>query len=425
MKMRHWAYVGLALIAANALLLARLPAAELKQNPFIYREPAFTFWRFRMEMPWRKPVVLTAPVTIRLFSENKLTSVWLRNTSGFVFSGQAVESPLLIEIKDGVLNVYHNEVCELTGPQLRATAMDDKAFEMRTRQGSNHRWTRGEIQIRIRDGRLEIVNKLGLEDYVSGILEGELGSLVLNPEVLKAQLVVARSYVLSMRGNRGHNDSYEFCDSPHCQVFSGVPHKNNPALKAALTSVRGEYLSYKGQPIPAFYHHDCGGMTSAVEDVWPTTTPQPYLVPVSEGARSDCRYSPKYAWRFGEGRRSLAACFRRAHWLHREEALDSIRIVRVDRSGRAQTVMVQGNRTLLIPIGKFRNAVNQYFGREVLRSAMFTVTQKGDRFTFRGRGWGHGVGLCQEGAKAMARQGKTYREILAHYFPHTKLAKLR
>src|SRR5438552_44934 len=165
-------------------------------------------------------------------------------------------------------------------------------------------------------------------------------------------------------------------------------------------------------------------MTSAVDDVWPTTTPQPYLVPVSEGPNSLCRYAPKYAWRFGESRRSLAACFRGVRWLGAQEALDSIRIARKDHSGRAKTMMIQGNRTLLVPIGKFRNAVNQYYGREVLRSAMLTISRKGDRFVFLGRGWGHGVGLCQEGAKTMARQGKNYREILAHYFPNTKLAQL-
>src|SRR5437879_2548599 len=154
MKLKHWAYIGIAFIAANAFLLAGLPAAELRQNPFVYHEPAFTFMRFRMMLPWRKPVKLTAPVTIRLFSASRLKSIWLKNTSGFVFSGQAVESPVLIEIRDGMLNVFHKESFELSGSQLTAASMDGRPFEIRTRRGPSHRWTRGEVQIRIRGGRL-------------------------------------------------------------------------------------------------------------------------------------------------------------------------------------------------------------------------------------------------------------------------------
>jgi SpoIID/LytB domain protein len=423
MKMKHWAYIGIALIDVNASLLGGLRAAELTQNQLIFHKPAFTFFHDQLGIPWLKPEKLASPVTVRLFEGQRLGSIRLMNPSGFLLTDQAVEGPVLIKVKDGKLEVYRDEHFEFMAFELTVTSQDHELYEVRTRQGS-HRLTRGELILSVKNDHLLVVNRLELEDYVSGILEGELGTLHLPAEVLKAQAVVARTYVLSMRGDRHHGEGYEFCDSPHCQVFSSIPRSGDANLDAALASVRKVYISYHGRPIPAFYHHNCGGMTSAVEDVWPTAA-QPYLVPVSEGPDSYCRLSPKSQWRFAESRKSLAACFRHVGWLHPQEALDSVKVAHMDASGRVRIVLIQGNRTLIVPVGKLRNVINQYYGREVLKSAVFTIAHNGERFVFRGRGWGHGVGLCQEGSKALARQGKTYQEILTHYFPHTKLSKLR
>ena len=82
---------------------------------------------------------------------------------------------------------------------------------MKTPQGS-HKWTRGELTLRVVMEHLQVINRLELEDYVSGVVEGELGSLNLSPEVMKAQIVVARTYVLAMRGERHHHEGYDFCD---------------------------------------------------------------------------------------------------------------------------------------------------------------------------------------------------------------------
>jgi stage II sporulation protein D len=229
---------------------------------------------------------------------------------------------------------------------------------------------------------------------------------------------------MSERGGRHNHSGYEFCDGPHCQVFKSIPHDGDVALEQALASVRGVYLSYHGRPIAAFYHHSCGGVTSRVEDVWPMA-PEPYLVAVPESPNSSCRLGDSSKWSFAQSRKSLASCFRKAKWLNAQEALDTIKVVRNDPSGRAKVIMIQGNRTLLIPVGKLRNVINQYYGTEVLRSAMFTITRVNDQFVFKGRGWGHGVGLCQEGAMWMARHGKTYQEILNHYFPQTKFSHLK
>src|SRR5438552_18755021 len=117
MKMRHWTYIGLALIVANACLLGGLRAAELVQNPLVYREPSFNFLRLRLQAPWHKPAKLAAPATIRLFTGQRIKSIWLKNSSGCVFAVVVVQSPVRADIRDGRLNVMHQKFSEPTAHQ--------------------------------------------------------------------------------------------------------------------------------------------------------------------------------------------------------------------------------------------------------------------------------------------------------------------
>jgi stage II sporulation protein D len=424
MKLNHWAHIGMTTIAMNALLLGGIRAEELTQEPPPLQAPGLEMLRGRLFSPrLQPPQPIVTPVTVHLFSEEQPKAVWLKSRSGFALSGHTIERIVFIRLLDGKLGVYSGRKFLFAADSLDVVALDDRPYEIRNRRGA-HRWTRGELKFRVVNSRMEIVNRLELEDYVSGILEGELGTLHLSPEVLKAQIVVARSYVLSMREVRHHGEGYEFCDSPHCQVYGGIPQEREPALEVALAAVRGEYLSYKGQPIAAFYHHNCGGMTSAVEDVWPTKA-VPYLVPVQEAPNSFCRYSPKSKWHLIVSKRWLTACFRHAGWFKQGETLETIQSIREDDADRVQLLLIQtSRRTMKVRVGRFRNVLNQYFGGEPLKSALFTITVRRGAYLIQGRGWGHGVGFCQEGAKQLANEGVKYRRILAHYFPHTEISHL-
>src|SRR5882724_7772688 len=100
MKMKHWAYIGMALVEVNLSLLGGVRAAELTQNPLIYQQPpAFSYLRLRLETALHKPQKLASPVTVRLFSSQHLSAIWLKNTTGFVFSGRVIESPVLVAVK--------------------------------------------------------------------------------------------------------------------------------------------------------------------------------------------------------------------------------------------------------------------------------------------------------------------------------------
>jgi stage II sporulation protein D len=287
------------------------------------------------------------------------------------------------------------------------------------------RRTVGVLHVRALNGRLQISNVLPIETYVLGVVQGELGSLHFNPESLKAQIVASRSFVLASRppagqaGGRHAADGFDFCDGPHCQVFSGT-REINGAFKTAMQETRGQFLSYQGRAIPGYFHDTCGGRTASVSDVWGAPR-APYLCGVADDF---CRHARRAQWSFRASRGALRSCLAEAGWIQDAEALDGLRVATFDSSGRADQVCIQAHHSLWVPSAAFRQALLRHFKGEVLPSTLFQISRNGSEFIFAGKGWGHGVGLCQSGAIAMASAGKSYREILSHYYPGTQLDRL-
>ncbi len=421
MHIRHWAYIGVTLVAVNASILGGARAAEFLPNQPFYHHPGLLRFSLSRWLPKRRRALL-APVSIRLFIHEKVQNVWLKSPTGFIVGKRRLQSPLWITLQNGRLQMFSRGEWRMLGSDFALRQPQDQPFEIKTHYGKS-RLTSGDLHIRLIKGRVQVINRLEIEDYVSGVLEGELGSLKLSPEVLKAQAIVARSYVMSMRGERHAHEGYEFCDQPHCQVYAGIP-VHDPLLDRTMNSVRGEYLAYHHRPAAAFYHHNCGGMTSAVQDVWPSSG-RAYLKAIQEPLLSGCRLSAKSRWHMSFSKNRLETYFRNAGWLKRGASLEFIEIIKVDPSGRAQRILIGSRKGKVVSVDSFRHLINQANNKEVLKSAMFSVSRSGDSFSFSGRGWGHGVGFCQEGAMWMARNGKTYRQILQHYFPHTHLSKTR
>jgi len=162
-------------------------------------------------------------------------------------------------------------------------------------------------------------------------------------------------------------------------------------------------LFYGGAPLAAYFHSTCGGHTSSVGAVFGEKE-----VPPLCGVGCDwCRDSPYYRWKVQIQRSELVR--KLAPW--GLVYLDSIRPLDVDEGGRPRVLLLNG--TKQVKASEFRRAV----GPERIRSMAFTAARRGRAFEFAGRGWGHGVGLCQWGARGMALAGKSWREILAHYYP--------
>lgn len=278
----------------------------------------------------------------------------------------------------------------------------------------NGRRYRDNVMITAEKGKLTAINELGIDGYLFGILPAE-ASPEWSLETLKAQAVISRTYAL--RNLRRHGkDGFDICTQTHCQVYGGLESEDERSNRA-VEETKGEVLVYKGELAQTLFHASCGGHTENPNNVWNwENEPPEYL----EG-RSDkfCKVSPHNDWKNRISADVIRARLSRAGY--RVGAIKKIKISGEDGSGRAKFLKIYSRSgTTLVPASKFRMAVDTW----LVKSTMFNdITRRGDDFEFSGRGWGHGVGLCQWGAKVMGDEGFDYREILRFYYPGADVEK--
>jgi stage II sporulation protein D len=260
-------------------------------------------------------------------------------------------------------------------------------------------------------GVLVIVVTLPVENYVERVVASESG-LGDNPESLKALAIVVRTFAL--HESHGHAD-YDLCDSTHCQLlhWSGSGDRR-AAAHAATLATAGETLWFRGQRALAYFGKDCGGRTASPDEIWPRAKPLPYLPSQPDPF---CTRQGAREWASQITRAELTAALA-AHGLA-QPGWQNLTVARRGASGRAVTLQLDLTE---ISAEDFQLAVGESLGWNRIPSTWFEVSRQGDRFAFHGRGWGHGVGLCQKGAAAMAAQGRTTSEILAQYFPGAEAA---
>lgn len=273
---------------------------------------------------------------------------------------------------------------------------------------------RAEVTYRVRLGPDEgsRIVTLTAEKYVAAVLAGE-SSTFRNDEALKAMAVAARTYAARMRG-RHAAEGFDFCTTTHCQRadLRGVTGR----LVLAARNTAGQLLWFQGEPAFAVYTRSCGGETESGAAVWPDVQ-APYL-----RAHSDpyCVRAGPQQWTWSAVPERIVFALR-ASYLKTPEGLERISVVDKTASGRAKTLLLSGQRTVLISASSLRFAVGRFFGWNTLRSNLYQVQTSGGRIAFRGAGEGHGVGLCQRGADEMASEGSSYRGILAFYYPGTSV----
>jgi len=262
------------------------------------------------------------------------------------------------------------------------------------------------VAIAAHAGVLSIVVTLPVESYVERVVASESGAAD-SGESLKALAVVVRSFALhEAHGHAG----YDLCDSTHCQLLHwGGNGERRAAAHAATLATAGETLWFNGQRALAYFGKDCGGHTASPTEIWARAKPAPYLP-----AQVDrfCSKDGGRAWASEISRAELTAILA-AHGLA-APGWQNLAGARRGESGRAITLKIDGRE---IPAEDFRLAVGESLGWSKIPSTWFEVGRQGESFVFHGRGWGHGVGLCQKGAAAMAANGRTAQQILAQYFP--------
>jgi stage II sporulation protein D (peptidoglycan lytic transglycosylase) len=260
--------------------------------------------------------------------------------------------------------------------------------------------------------------RMPLEDYVLHVVSSE-ASVEDQPEALKALAVAARSYALKNLG-RHKDQGYDFCSTTHCQRFETAV--TRPILASAVKQTAGLVLrDEKHQIIDAYFSASCGGMTANFKTLWGDEAPT-YL----RGVRDEyCNVGPHYRWTDVVDSNRLAAALRSDSRTDVGETLRDVSVARYDPTGRAEVVTTTGDRRRTISGWEFKLIVGRALGWNVLKSSRFSVSRSGSQFVFRGGGFGHGLGLCQEGSHVMAQRGQSFQQILAHYFPATTIAEYR
>ena len=269
----------------------------------------------------------------------------------------------------------------------------------------------GDAHLYSRDKGIVVVETVDVEEYLLGVL-GEEMPPNWEAEALKAQAVAARTYALHLQESSQGN-FFDLRATTDHQVYH---HREStpPSILSAVEETRGMILTHGGHPILSAFHSSCGGRTENVKDLWGYDLP--YLHSVS------CPYdvrSPHHSWKkeipLDRIEKSLQAAG------YGVGTIAALTPYHRNASGRVDKMRVLHSRgELFLTGGDFRKVV----GYDILPSAVFEVESIGSLVVFVGKGWGHGVGLCQWGAKGMAEDGHGFREILSRYYPGTDLVEM-
>ena len=242
--------------------------------------------------------------------------------------------------------------------------------------GKIERRYRGTLDVKIADGVLVPVVNMELEAAVASVVYAE--SLAGTPiEALKAQAVVTRSYFLA---GAGRHTEFDFCDLTHCQFLREAPPRGSPAALAA-EATRDLIITYREKPVAAMFTRSCGGRTLTPADIGISSGAYPYFSVVCDF----CHKNP----------------------------------VRWNRRVSPKDAAILSNHHEVE-----RLAVGRRLGWDAVPSNNFTMHERGTDVILEGAGQGHGVGLCQRGASAMAEEGAEFRKIINHYFPNTSLGRV-
>jgi stage II sporulation protein D len=386
-----------------------------------------------MRAPIRPPAVIATRevpnIRVRLGEETPSLKVAvdgpyrLTSARGEVATGDSLD---WTEIAFNKGSVSFGQVTEPGPLEIHATC-DGGIFVSQTVGGTvRERNYRGSIQIiPTGAGTLRIVNTLPAEHYLAGVLANEM--IKSWPvEAYKAQCVAARTFALIERNARLRYD-FDVYDSTASQVYGGCGTENQTAWDA-VAGTFGIVATYRGaggkpQLLKTYYCSTCGGMTASAGSVFGGETPPP----LAGGVKCDyCRRSPKYRWPdVTLTKKEIGEAMRQSGYT------DLVRLGPIARvevastagpGGRAEAIRVidTAGAAVLIRAGYWRSLV----GHTKIFSTWFTLVDKGDRILVTdGRGFGHGVGLCQWGAAYLAERGKTGEEIVRYYYPSAELTR--
>ena len=373
-------------------------------RPYFIRIVLICFFVFSMQL------VVSHDVSDAALHDETIRVAILKNAALVTIDGEG----LIATRENGVAVALNPPV--LIRPGKNGVVVDGTTFKRLTFAAAsailiNGKSYRGIAETSLAEKGILVVNELALEDYLVGLINCEISS-AWPIEAVKAQAVIARTYALNKKESR-RASLYHLESSVIDQVYDGCEIEDSRARRA-VSDTAGEVLTHGGGIIQAFYHSNCGGRTESAENVWGARLP--YLMGV------DCAYcllTPSSAWEQKILLRDIEEKLKSAG--HKITTVTDIRLGQRNNRGRLKNVVVTSSRGELSMSGdQFRKAI----GYGVIKSTNFTLKVVNGEASFSGLGNGHGVGLCQWGAKQRALDGFGYAEILSYYYPGTELTKL-
>lgn len=293
----------------------------------------------------------------------------------------------------------------------------------------------GSLKFVVEGDKVTAVCRIGIEDYLLSVISSEMKATA-GLELLKAHAIISRSWAYRRMDERRTGKDcphaiYDVCADDHCQRYQGVGMAEGDNVRKAIDATWGKTLQYNGDICDARYSKCCGGRTERFSACWEDVD-YPYLTSV-EDKWCDCSDSSILSqvlndydletadfhdWEEKLTGDELSTLLEEKCSLH----LGTIKaLVPLERgeSGRIIRLRIEGTEGNT-EIGK-ELAIRKALSQTHLKSSAFEVRKEGDLFVLKGRGWGHGVGLCQIGAAAMAAAGKSYEEILKHYYKDAEI----
>lgn len=357
-------------------------------------------------------------IAVGIYTDVKVRAIEIAvdSTQGYVLyadrtliKDHEVHGKLRLDYREGKVQLVLNGVLQGKYQTVEVLTQKWDAYattRVRQPELSSHAY-HGDLIISSHRGRLQVVNELLMEHYIAGVVEAETG-LHHKIEFYKAQAIIARTYALS-NTNRHGAEGYSMCDQVHCQVY----HKRTEEIdimEAAFATTGIVLVDANIELIIASYHSNCGGQTVNSEDVW--TSQVSYLRSKPD---TFCRMMPHALWE-----REINT----SNWLdylNRNFAFpsqgDTMQLYCAVDYQPYQRELFFADSEYHVPLKRLRKDWQ-------LKSTYFSVSEDADKVVLQGRGYGHGVGLCQEGAIRMGELGFQYQDILHYYYSDVHLVQL-
>ena len=381
----------------------------------------------------------------------------------YMAKGEVITGDQVVEFSDGGILWRGTQYRNLTfTPQ-----SDDASFSLNdVTIGVNFHWERketqtfeGTLRIVVEADKIVAINELPVEKYLTSVISSEMSSTS-SLEFLKAHAVISRSWLLAQMEKRKQHESggdnffsftksdqefirwydredhtiFDVCADDHCQRYQGITRANNTHVEEAISQTRGQVLMYGDEICDARFSKCCGGETEEFQYCW-ENTPKPYLVSFHDPY---CNTSDKhtlsqvlndfdqetpdfYRWEVSYTQSELSELVNRKLKDDFGTITDLIPVER-GKSGRIWKLKIVGTKKTLT-IGK-ELEIRRALSESHLYSSAFDVEKDGDKFVLKGKGWGHGVGLCQIGAAVMGEQGHPYDDILLFYYRGAEIQRL-